>query len=62
MIVFLLDVTEAIEDVVHVVIVGIGHVALQGFEFVVQVTDTAAACDGFIEDRTPCISSTSWRK
>src|SRR5580704_8467571 len=48
MLVLLLNVTEAIEDAVHLInLVGVGHFPLQGFEFVVQIADASAACDRF---------------
>ena len=53
MLVLLLHVTEALKNAVHVIrLVRVGHVPLQGFEFVVQVADASAACDRFIQHRT----------
>ena len=51
MVVFLLHLAEAREDLVHVVgAAGIGHRVLQLFELVMQIADAAAAGDGLIED------------
>jgi hypothetical protein len=53
MLVLLLNVTEALQDAVHVIrFLGVGHFVLQGFEFVVQIADASAPCDRFIQHRT----------
>ena len=52
MFVLLLHVAETLERAVHIIRVrGISHGVLQGFEFVVQIADAAAAGDGLVEDR-----------
>src|ERR1700689_3916201 len=54
MLVLLLHVTEALKNALHFIAFGwVGHFVLQGFEFVVQIADASAACDRFIQNRTP---------
>ena len=53
-VVLLLDLAEALEDLVHLAgAVGIAHRVLERFQLVVQVADAAAAGDGFVEHRAP---------
>src|SRR5215813_6392628 len=53
MLVLLLHMTEALKNALHVSSFSrIGHVVLQGFEFVMQIPDASAPCDRFIQDRT----------
>ncbi len=52
MVVLLLHLAEAREDLVHVVRARrIGHRVLQLFELVMQIADAAAAGDGFVQHR-----------
>src|SRR5215471_7565710 len=52
MLVLLLHMTEALENALHVSSFSwIGHVVLQGFQFVMQRPDASATCDRFIQDR-----------
>ena len=50
MIVLLLDVAEAVQDLVHLIRpLGIFHGPLEVFQLVMQIAGPAAACDGFIQ-------------